>query len=225
MKEYFKEKVGNMRDLGGYEAQGRKVKCEEIIRSNIPTNLDENDILFFKNIGIKNIIDLRTQKECENKISSFEKREDFNIYHISIPGGDKIPNKPEDVPVSYINMLDDREGIKTIFDLLAKGEKILYFCNAGKDRTGTISILILMALGVNKEIICEDYLKTKEYLNNIIEENDFSKDIINIITPKKEYVEIFMRLFEKKYSSIENYLELIGIDSKDLNKIKENYLI
>lgn len=85
MKEYFKEKVGNMRDLGGYGAQGKKVIFDKIIRSNVPTNLDDNDLLFLKNMEIKNIIDLRTRKEQETKISCFEKRTDFNVHHISIP--------------------------------------------------------------------------------------------------------------------------------------------
>lgn len=224
MKEYFKEKVGNMRDLGGYGAQGKKVIFDKIIRSNVPTNLDDNDLLFLKNMEIKNIIDLRTRKEQETKISCFEKRTDFNVHHISIPGGDKIPDSIEDVPVSYLRMLDAKNNIATIFDLLVKGERILYFCNAGKDRTGTISMLILMALGVDEETICKDYLKTKDYLDVIIKANSFPENIINIIMPKEEYVKKFLKLFKERYNSIENYLKLIGIDKKSLDKIRQNYL-
>lgn len=224
IKEYFKEKVGNMRDLGGFEIQGKKVKYMNIIRSNVPINLEENDIEYLKKIGIKNIIDLRTKKERDTKISCFENRVDFKLYHISLPGGDKIPNCVEDVPKSYISMLEAKKEINIIFNILIKGEGILYFCNAGKDRTGVISMLILMTLGISEELICSDYLKTKDYLNDIIRTNKFSEDIINIITPRKDYVEKFERLFKEKYGSIENYLKVINIDDKELSIIRSNYL-
>ena len=224
IKEYFKEKVGNMRALGGFEIQGKKVEYMNIIRSNVPINLDENDIEYLKKLGIKNIIDLRTQKEWSTKISCFEGRVDFKLYHISLPGGDKIPNCVADVPKSYISMLDAKEEMNTIFNILINGEGILYFCNAGKDRTGVISMLILIALGASDESICTDYLKTNDYLNDIIRINNFSEDIINIITPKREYVEEFVRLFKKKYGSIEEYLKVINIDCKKLSIIGANYL-
>lgn len=224
IKEYFKEKIGNMRSLGGTEIRGKKVECMNIIRSNVPINLDENDIEYLKKLGIKNIIDLRTKKERETKISCFENRADFKLYHIPLPGGDKIPNCVEDVPKSYISMLEAKKEINTIFNILIKGEGIIYFCNAGKDRTGVVSMLILMTLGISEESICTDYLKTKDYLNEIICANNFSKDIINIITPKKEYVEEFNRLFKEKYKSVENYLKIIGIEDKELSIIRSNYL-
>lgn len=217
IEEYFKEKVGNMRALGSFELQGKKIN---IIRSNVPINLDENDIEYLKRIGIKNVVDLRTKKECDTKISCFEKRDDFKLYHLSLPGGDKIPDCVEDVPKSYINMLEAYKEINIIFNILIKGESILYFCNAGKDRTGVISMLILMALGVSEERICKDYLKTKDYLTDIIKVNNFSDDIINIITPKIEYVQEFNKLFREKYGTIENYLKIINIDHEKLRSIK-----
>lgn len=224
IKEYFKEKVGNMRRLSGWENKGKNIEVVNILRSNVPLNLDESDIEYLKKLGIRNIIDLRTKKEYETKISCFENRTDFNVYHISLPGGDTIPKSVEEVPKSYINMIESKEAMSTIFKLLLKGDGILYFCNAGKDRTGAISMLILMALGANEDVICTDYLKTNDYLEKIIKANDFSQDIINIITPKVEYVNTFCRLFKERYNSIGNYLEHIGIKGEELNKIRINYL-
>lgn len=36
MKEYFKEKVGNMRDLGGYGAQGKKLYSIKLLEVMFP---------------------------------------------------------------------------------------------------------------------------------------------------------------------------------------------
>lgn len=224
IKEYFKEKVGNMRDLGGWEIKGKNVGFINILRSNVPLNLEESDIKYLKNLGISNIVDLRTKKEYETKVSCFENRTDFNVYHIPLPGGSTIPESVEAVPKSYINMIGAKQEMNNIFKLLLKGEGILYFCNAGKDRTGAISMLLLMIFGATEEIICMDYLKTNDYLAKIIKVNNFSQDIINIITPKVEYAKTFCKLFKEKYNSIEYYLECIGIKCEELNRIRTNYL-
>ena len=108
-------------------------------------------------------------------------------------------------------MLTLHEKIRNFFEILADNEGILYFCNAGKDRTGVITALILKLLGVNDEDIINDYMITKELMSEILnkyaEHND---DIINIITPQRYYMEEFLEKFTEKYKGIENYLTLIG---------------
>lgn len=180
----------------------------KIIRSNLPMDLAEEDFEYLKKIGIKNVIDLRTKEEYNNKISSFENRKDFNLFHCEINGGNAIPASIDDVPYSYLDMLATKE-IKYIFDLIDKGENILFFCSAGKDRTGVIAILILMYFKVPYDLICADYLKTLPYVDKLIRNNNFSEEVINIITPKEKYVDKFMGLFRDKYVSINNYLKFL----------------
>ncbi|UKI49286.1 MAG: tyrosine-protein phosphatase [Clostridium sp.] len=50
----------------------------------------------------------------------------------------------------------------------------LWHCSAGKDRAGIATMYVLLALGVEKEEIINNYLKTNEYLideNKIIVDN------------------------------------------------------
>ena len=195
---------GNMRDI----AENIPNCTKKIIRSNLPTDLTEEDFEYLKEIGIKNVIDLRSKEEYNNKVSSFENRKDFNLFHCEIFGGNTIPNSIADVPHSYLNMLETKE-IKYIFDLIDRGENILFFCSAGKDRTGVIAILILMYLEVPYDLICADYLKTLPYINKLLRDTNFSEEIINIITPKKEYVDKFMELFKDKYISKDDYLKYL----------------
>lgn len=197
----------NMRDIG----ENIPNFNGKIIRSNLPINLTENDFDYFKKIGIKHVIDLRTKEEYSNKISSFENREDFSVFHCEILGGNNIPTSVDKVPYSYLKMLETKE-IRYIFDLIDKGENILFFCSAGKDRTGVIAILILMYFKVPYDIICSDYLKTLSYMDKLLQDHTFSDEIVDIITPKKEYIDKFMELFKAKYISIDNYLKILRED-------------
>ena len=51
--------------------------------------------------------------------------------------------------------------IRTILDAESN---VLYFCGAGKDRTGVVSAILLKKLGLDDQTIIDDYMKTKENL-------------------------------------------------------------
>lgn len=72
-------------------------------------------------------------------------------------GGDALPESPAWVARSYINMADDRmEGIlKTITEAESN---VLFFCTAGKDRTGVVAVLLQRRAGCSEEYILQDYL-------------------------------------------------------------------
>lgn len=226
MIRYFEKSIENMRDIGGYKSgTENKVIQGKMIRSNLPKKLSDNDILDLKKMGINTVIDLRSREEYENKQSIFENNKNFKIYHIEIDVGRDIPEKENLVPKSYIDMLTLHEKIRNFFEILANNEGILYFCNAGKDRTGVITALILKLLGVSDEDIINDYMITKELMSGILnkyaEHND---NIINIITPQRYYMEEFLTKFTEKYKGIENYLTLIGVKGSIINQIKLKYI-
>lgn len=225
MKRYLEKSIENMRDIGGYICENTlKIRYTCLIRSNLPNNISTNDIRFLKNLNIKDVIDLRSLEEVKNKPSVFENNKDFNVFHIEIIGGREIPESSEKVPISYINMLEQKDKIKEIFEILKTKEKILYFCNAGKDRTGVITTLILQTLGANKKDIINDYILTKKYMENSLKKYTTDKELLNIITPKEIYMEKYLEYFEEKYQTIDNYLKLIGIKLDDIELIRKKFL-
>ena len=44
----------------------------------------------------------------------------------------------------------------------------MYFCTAGKDRTGVVSAILLKRLGFSAEVIIEDYMKSKDNLMDML---------------------------------------------------------
>lgn len=61
---------------------------------------------------------------------------------------------------------------------------VLYFCNAGKDRTGVVSAILLYKAGMNLEYIIDDYMKSKMNLKNMLESyaKQFPEVNIEVIT-------------------------------------------
>ena len=71
---------------------------------------------------------------------------------------------------------------------------VLYFCNAGKDRTGVVSAILLTRLGYDREYIVADYMKSAENLRETLEAFVKSRPNVdlNVITPQPAYMLDFL---------------------------------
>ncbi len=61
---------------------------------------------------------------------------------------------------------------------------MVYHCSAGKDRTGMISALILMALGVDDDTIARDYMLTNKLYDFAVSRQIPSNDEISKMVAK-----------------------------------------
>lgn len=123
------------------------------------------------------------------------------MYRILSNGDGKIPDSKDKVLDSYIEMLQGKKQIKEIFDILAKNRGgIIYYCNAGKDRTGVITAIILKFLGVN------------------------NKDIYSIINPNYDTMYNLLQYIDNQPNGIIGYLQSCNISNENLNKIKNKYI-
>ena len=116
-----------------------------------------------------------------------------------VSGGNAIPKSVDDVSKSYIDMVDEK--LDNFIDFMLNNKSnILYFCNAGKDRTGVISAILLWKSGMNIEYIVEDYMKSKLNLKDMLESfAQQNRDVdINIITPHERYIREFLKWLEKR---------------------------
>lgn len=226
MVRYLEDSIENMRDIGGYKSSlGNRVKLGRLIRSNLPKDLSNSDVSILNKMGMNTIIDLRSQEEIKNTKSIFENNNNFKVYHIGIDAGKDIPETEELVSKSYMDILTLQEKMKTVFEILGNNEKVLYFCNAGKDRTGVVTALILKLLYVSEEDIIEDYVATKDFMKTTLNKYaNFNNKVLNIITPKKIYMEEFLRKFIEKYNSVEEYLKLVGVKDYVIENIKTKYV-
>jgi protein-tyrosine phosphatase len=110
---------------------------------------------------------------------------------------------------------------------------LILHCSAGKDRTGVLSAILLLALGVPRKTVISDYMKTNEYRNEI----ELKKEIVKLIEPilgippSDEMVEIMagvqpvylnaaLEFIDSRYGSVENYLESAGVGKEQIAKFR-----
>ena len=230
MRRYFIDKVENMRDIGGYTVgKNEIVKEGMIIRSNYINQLDNKEMEELIHMNFTTIIDLRSNNEIINKKSIFRDNNSFKYYHIRINGDGRLPESKDDVLNSYIEMPEGKEQIKEVFEIFATATSgIIYYCNAGKDRTGVVTACILKFLGVNEKDIIADYLASGVFLKEMIINFSNSvkeKDIFPIINPNYDTMSKLFNYIENKYGSIEEYLKSCNILEENLKKIKEKYIV
>lgn len=224
MRRLILSKTMNTRDLGGYPVDGGKTTAyKKFIRSDLLYEISRKDIDILLNNKINTVIDLRSDEEIVKKPCVLKNVNGFQYFHYKVYGDGRIPESAEDVPVSYMEMVNGKISMLPIMKTLSTAKDgIIYHCTAGKDRTGVISALLLSLSGVAKSDILADYQISQSYLYSVL--RDFCMDNIDIhsdiITPKIEHMDSFLNMFYEKYHSVEDYLLYIGLDFIDINNLK-----
>ena len=166
----------------------------QYFRSDFPDNLTDEEIQWLLDNNILTIIDLRSDEEILKKPCCLKERKGFRYYHLPVTGGGEPPKSLEHLHIVYQQMIDDK--MKNIIDTIINAEsKVMYFCTAGKDRTGVVSALILKRLGFSDEIIIDDYMKSKDNLMDMLTAyvSIHPEVDIEIIIPHRENMEHLLR--------------------------------
>lgn len=169
------------------------------IRSDVPNNLTKAETQYLLEQNITTIVDLREYSERECKKCPLIDNPNFTYHCLPVTGGNALPKSVDEVSKSYIAMVDDR--MREIVDVIMNATtNVLYFCNAGKDRTGVVSAIILHKMGYDENYIVADYLQSKRNLENMLMTfSEANPDVdINIITPQKRYMEEFLEWIRSK---------------------------
>lgn len=172
----------NFRDLGGYKtADGRSVKWGMIYRSGVMHDLTDSAYNFIDDLGIKTVMDFRSNEERENEPTRWRGGEDtaFISWDYSTSASTsvlatlfkKADLVPADVTAAmaalYGDMIYQHDGkYAALFEQLLSTDKPLAFhCSAGKDRTGIGAALVLTALGVDRQTVIDDYAMTERVVD------------------------------------------------------------
>ena len=137
------------------------------IRSDLPENLTDKEIQWLLDHNITTIVDLRSDEEILNKPCCLKNKDGFRYFHLPVTGGGGTPKSLEHLYVVYRQMVDDKMD-KIIDTIMNADSNVMYFCTAGKDRTGVVSAIILKRLGYSDEVIIDDYMKSKDNLMEML---------------------------------------------------------
>jgi protein-tyrosine phosphatase len=237
----------NTRELGGYKTtDGKSVKWGMLFRSDKLSDLSE---LYLQSLGIKRIVDFRSEGE---------KTEDPNI----IPEGINYIETPINVDGamrSKIEAVLKGETKKEIKSFLVDANKefvtnytsvyedflrglidedgpTLFHCTAGKDRAGFAAAITLIALGVSKEDVIEDYMKTNIFTKDKIDEMIDKIKLMSLYQADAEilrpligveriYIETAFKTAEEKYGSLENFIrEGLNISDEEIQILRNKFV-
>ena len=203
-KDHFPEDMGirhtvNFRGLGGYKADGgRVIKKGVFYRGGEMESVgnDPADLKTLKSLGIRTIMDLRSEGEALASPDPVPEGTDYiRRCAMHFPDGSDLDFSPQGMqqtrrrmeevmallPASdelkkgltlfYTLMPFDNPAFQELFRILEEGRvPVLFHCTAGKDRTGVAAMLIMLALGCSREDAVYDYMLTNECRREIIEE-------------------------------------------------------
>ena len=162
--------IQNKRDLGGLKTRdGRTIRKGMLVRSALLAQAEEQDL-----DGVATVIDLRTIAERDEMPDQACGREYlpipiFEKVNESIDGVSHEQKKEQslipDMAVLYRIMMNQyadsfRRVLTAVLEHDYSRGAVLWHCSEGKDRCGMTAALVLEALGVDRDTIMEDYLKT-----------------------------------------------------------------
>jgi len=196
-------------------------------------------VRFRDQLGITEIVDLRSTSELENEGRGLLETEPIGFHHLPLFKGRSMSgNRDAVMSLSlgqrYIAMMDvAREPIARVVDALAcaKGGAVFH-CAAGKDRTGVVSAVLLGVLGVPDDLIVADYALSSQNIDAIIERITNMKgygDTLKLMPAdtmhaKPETMEEVVANVASRYGSMSDYLRDSGVSEATLARLRAKCL-
>ncbi|MGI6167858.1 MAG: tyrosine-protein phosphatase [Eubacteriales bacterium] len=212
--------IANFRDLGGYRTKtGGRTKYGAFARSDLPKTLTREETDALRAAGYTTVVDLRTPEETIINKNALCGEPGFNYYNLKLDNWLRASfYGPWETAVYYHMLLALTGNVWAIFEVLAEAEGgTIINCYSGKDRTGTVSALLLMIAGVEDSEIVSDYHKT---LPNIWPGMSPEELRGHRLVAVAEAMEIFLDMFREKYGDVEHYFSLTGLAPEAIAKIR-----
>jgi protein-tyrosine phosphatase len=168
----------NFRDIGGLATtDGRTTRSGVLFRSSGLEELTPADVAHLvDNIGLRTVFDLRSVHDHEVALPLIGTGIEVVSIPITRPGAPTDTTRPMrpdgrvDVPLVYSLLLDSstERFAEIIHRLLGGATPAVFHCVSGKDRTGVMAAVLLEAVGVAREEIIADYMRTDRVLDEVL---------------------------------------------------------
>jgi protein-tyrosine phosphatase len=111
--------------------------------------------------------------------------------------------------------------------LLAADAPLVFHCTAGKDRTGFAAALVLLALGVSRDVVLQDYLLTNRVFKHPAStQHTLSAEVLAVLWQVQPgFLQAALQVVDSEHGGIERYLQQrMGLGPAALRALAERYL-
>ena len=245
----------NARDLGGYAGvDGRRVRWGRLYRSDALGELSDDDVTYLARLGVQQVVDFRSDLEREREPDRLpaspaprvvlrpifgEALDPQTLRDRILSGGARRDEMAEMLVAGNRAFVTEFAGVYSDFLRdLANPENlpVLFHCTAGKDRAGFAAAALLMALGVPRDAIMQDYLLTNGFseaatsrMLNVLRVVSFFRtdpdDVRPLFEARPAYLQAAFDTIDARFGSDDAYLhEGLGLDDATLSRLRANLL-
>ncbi|WP_201493832.1 tyrosine-protein phosphatase [Rubrivivax sp. A210] len=215
--------ASNFRDLGGYRGRdGRALRWRLIFRSDHLAGLTAADRALLQDLGLAYTLDFRgVQERAAQSYSlpgvaqhslAIEPSVSQQLQALQEAGGRVDAAAATGLMQDLYRSLVDQHAPRyaELFQHLLHGQGPLVFhCTAGKDRTGWAAALILLALGVPREVVMADFLITQRcYRHPPLAPSATPLEALQVMWGvQPSFLEAALHWVDSRHGGIEHYLQ------------------
>jgi len=252
----------NFRDV----ADAAGVRPGRLFRSSELSNLQRDGRAELRRLGITDVADLRSPREVERR-GPGRVPDGVAVHQLPFPdlAADTDGESPHEH--AWTRMMNERPADESVSDaaadymteeyrrfptlpgaqcavrqviaLLAASRPVITHCFAGKDRTGFTVAVVLEAIGVDRDAIVADYLRSNDAVPALRErildmmsqragsamtpeaatfaEARLSEDVLGV---RAEYLDAARQTIDEKYGSLDGYLRAAEVSAEDIEALR-----
>lgn len=234
--------ASNFRDLGGYAGEdGRVVRWRRLFRSDHLAALTAQDTLALAGLGVTRTLDFRGDAERAAQAYALPnvRYHALSIEPTVVQRAKEMALAGEEMtaPVAVRLMQDTyrafvannaRQYAELFEHLLENDAPLVFHCTAGKDRTGFAAALILMALGVPRSVVMEDYLLTNGLYQRptSLVTGSAPEEVLNVIwRVQEDFLDAALDAVDADYGGLDRYLsDQLSVGNAERARLKQLYL-
>ena len=251
----------NFRDVADVAA----LRPGRFFRSSELSRLSEDGRRRLTQLGITDVADLRSPREVERR-GPGQVPDDVVVHLLPFPDlsavEEEAPHekafermmgeKDDDESVAaaarrfmteeyqrFPTLPGSRRAVQRVISLLDDERPVITHCFAGKDRTGFTVAVVLEAIGVERDAIVADYLRSNDAVPQLrlrlleMMENRASDRVTpeaitfaearltdEVLGVQEEYLDAARQSINENYGSLAGYLDAAGVSADDVNRLR-----
>lgn len=233
--------ASNFRDLGGYAGHGgRPLRWRRLFRSDHLAVLTEADKARLAALGLAQAFDFRGQQEraalgyelpgVTQHSLAIEPTVVQRMQDLMTSGQALTPRRMAELMSDLYRALvnDQSPRFAELFEhLLTADAPLVFHCTAGKDRTGFAAALILLALGVPRELVRQDYLITNRVIRQPpLVQSVLPPEVLAVLwRVQPDFLDAALQAVDADHGGIDRYLQRrLGLGPAALRTLADRYL-